>query len=210
MKTCKKACELTKVCNPESGRCVLKTGRIGKKLLSLGKRPTYIPLTRKEIFALGFTSVNDFSNDDRIERVSGSSSLLRFVDAELLVGMMPNPGDSVTFYAVVYDPEEQWFDRFKAHRFSSWNDPKVPPITVSGGHKSIEEWAAYGNGWDDDALTDKVFAGPASDVILITDAHGGYVEAVYLPDMLGARPMDVHVRLGSSVDSMASAWVKKA
>ena len=29
----KKTCESNKICNPETGRCVLKTGKIGKELL---------------------------------------------------------------------------------------------------------------------------------------------------------------------------------
>lgn len=35
---CKKPCESRKICNPKSGRCVLKEGSIGKRILKLKSR----------------------------------------------------------------------------------------------------------------------------------------------------------------------------
>ena len=36
-KVCKKVCDADKICNPKTGRCVLRSGAIGKEILGLAK-----------------------------------------------------------------------------------------------------------------------------------------------------------------------------
>jgi len=45
-KVCKKVCDVDKICNPKTGRCVLRSGAIGKEILGLTKPKSKVRVSK--------------------------------------------------------------------------------------------------------------------------------------------------------------------
>jgi hypothetical protein len=67
-----KRCPEGKIVNPKTGRCVLKTGKIGLELLSKGKKPTPVDNKKKILF-------NDLLNVKHTAGRSNADFLLEYI-----------------------------------------------------------------------------------------------------------------------------------
>lgn len=107
---CKKPCDPAKICNPASGRCVLRTGKIGMSLLSKGpkapnKNSTSSRFLGPDEVLAALRRAGAFGNVDPLDAVYRTTPKPQRLTAELAARTM-RPGDTQTL--VTFDFDSEW------------------------------------------------------------------------------------------------------